>query len=140
PVVAVMDADLQHDESILPHLYIAVTEGDCDIAIGTRYCEGGSIEGWTSRRAGISRFATRLAAPLLRMKISDPMSGFFAVRREAMVAAAPRVSAIGYKILLDILASSPHPLRVKEVPYRFRTRVAGESKLDEGVALDYLEL
>lgn len=140
PVIAVMDADLQHDERILPRLYAAVVKGDHDLAVGTRYSDGGSIGDWSKERAGISRFATRLAAPFLKTPVSDPMSGFFAIRRDAALAAAPRVSGVGYKILLDLIASTPEPLKVTEIPYEFRTRLAGESKLDEAVALEYLEL
>jgi dolichol-phosphate mannosyltransferase len=140
PVVAVIDGDMQHDEAILPALYRAVAEGGCDLAVGTRYAEGGGIGDWCAGRARASRLATRLAAPLLKTPLSDPMSGFFAVRREAVLEALPRLSAIGYKILLDLVASSPRPLKVSEIPYGFRTRQGGESKLDSAVALEYAEL
>lgn len=140
PVVAIIDADLQHDERILPELYYAVAGGDYELAIGTRYSNGGSIGDWAASRAKISDLATRLAAPLLKTPLSDPMSGFFAVRREAVLAAVPRLSKVGYKILLDLVASSPKALSVKEFPYNFRARRAGESKLDSAIALEYLEL
>jgi len=139
PVLAVVDGDMQHDETILPALYRAVADG-CDLAVGTRYAEGGSLGDWDESRAGASRFATRLAAPLLKTPLSDPMSGFFAVRREAVIEALPKLSAVGYKILLDLVASSPRPLAVREIPYTFRLREAGESKLDSAVALEYVEL
>ena len=139
PVVAVIDGDMQHDETILPRLYEAVRDG-CDLAVGTRYADGGGIGEWDESRARASRFATRLAAPLLRTPLSDPMSGFFAVRREAVLEALPALSAVGYKILLDLVASSPRPLELREIPYRFRTREAGASKLDSAVALEYVEL
>ena len=140
PVIAVIDADLQHDETRLPLLFAAIRDG-ADLAVGSRYCDGGSTGDWDQRRLGISRLATRVAAPLLRQApVSDPMSGFFAIRREALLAAAPKLSAVGYKILLDLIASSPQPLEVAEVAYRFRDRTSGDSKLDSAVALEYGEL
>lgn len=140
PVVAVIDADLQHDEAILPGLYAAVASGEKDIAVGTRYAAGGSIGDWASHRAKISSAATRLAGLVIKTPLSDPMSGFFAVRRDIVLDAAPRVTGIGYKVLLDLVASVPRKLAVAEIPYRFRNREAGESKLDSMVALEYLEL
>lgn len=139
PVVAVVDGDMQHDEAILPSLYQAVAQG-ADLGVGTRYAAGGTIGDWDRGRARVSDFATRLAAPLLKTPLSDPMSGFFAIRREALMAALPRLSIVGYKILLDLVASSPKPLRVTEIPYSFRGRQAGASKLDSAVALEYVEL
>lgn len=137
PACLVMDADLQHDESIIPQLFTAISEPGTDLAIATRYAGGGSIGDWDEGRAWVSRLATRLAATLLRTHISDPMSGFFAVRREAFMEALPQLSASGYKILLDIVSSAPRPLMWKEIPYRFRQRTAGESKLDGAVAIEY---
>jgi dolichol-phosphate mannosyltransferase len=140
PVIAVMDADLQHDESRLPDLFAAVWERGHDLAVGSRYCDGGSTGEWDLKRLGISRFATRVAAPIMKTPLSDPMSGFFAISREALLEAAPRLSSVGYKILLDLVASSPRRLSVAEVPYEFRDRTHGESKLDAAVALEYGEL
>jgi dolichol-phosphate mannosyltransferase len=140
PIVAVIDADLQHDEKILPDLYHAIAKGDHELAIGTRYAGNGSTGEWDEDRLKISRFATALASPIMKTRMSDPMSGFFAVRRDVLLEAAPRLSSVGYKILLDLVASHPRPLKLAEVGYTFGTRVAGESKLDEMVALEYLEL
>lgn len=140
PVVAVIDGDLQHDEALLPKLYQAIAEDRKDVAVGTRYAVEGSIGEWDRQRAWISAFATRLAETIARTPLSDPMSGFFAVRRETIAELAPRLSGIGYKILLDIMASAPRPLEVAEFPYTFRTRQHGESKLDNIVALQYLEM
>lgn len=140
PVVAVIDADMQHDERILPDLFRAVADEGYDLAVGTRYCDGGSVGDWSQVRARISGFATRLAAPIMKSPLSDPMSGFFAIKREAMLAAVPALSSVGYKILLDIVASAPSRLAVREIPYSFRLRQAGESKLDSAVALEYVEL
>lgn len=140
PVIAVIDADLQHDETILPDLYRAIAGSDHELAIGTRYCQGGSTGEWDEGRRKISRFATALAAPIMKTRLSDPMSGFFAIRRSVLLDAAPQLSSVGYKILLDLVASHPRPLRVAEVGYTFGTRQSGLSKLDQMVALEYVEL
>ena len=140
PIIAVIDADLQHDERILPDLYRAIADGGHELAVGTRYCDGGSTGDWAEQRLKISRFATALASPIMKTRLSDPMSGFFAVRRTVLLDAAPNLSNVGYKILLDLIASSPGPLKVAEVGYTFGTRQSGTSKLDEMVALEYLEL
>jgi len=140
PVVAVIDADLQHDERILPDLYRAIASDGNELAIGTRYAGNGSTGEWDDKRLKISRFATALASPIMKTRLSDPMSGFFAVRRDVLLDAAPGLSNVGYKILLDLVASSSRPLRLAEVGYTFGTRQSGESKLDEMVALEYVEL
>jgi dolichol-phosphate mannosyltransferase len=137
PVVAVIDADRQHDEAILPALYRAVTRGGADVAVGTRYTKGGSMGGLSAARTRISRFATKAAAIVTRASLSDPMSGFFVIRQSCLLEALPRLSTTGFKVLLDLLVSSPQPLRVAEVPYHFRCRTAGESKLDSLVALQF---
>ena len=139
PVIAVIDADLQHDEQILPDLYRAIAGGH-ELAIGTRYASNGSTGDWNESRLKISRFATALASPIMKTQLSDPMSGLFAVRRDLLLEAAPRLSNVGYKILLDLVASAQRPLKVAEVGYVFGTRQHGESKLDEMVALEYIEL
>lgn len=139
PVVASIDADMQHDEAILPRLHDAVLAG-ADVAVGTRYACGGSCGEWEASRVRKSEFATRLAAIVTKTRVSDPMSGFFVARRDAVLDAVPNMSGVGFKVLLDLLASSPRPLAVAEVPYTFRPRTAGESKLDSMVALEYLLL
>ena len=140
PIIAVIDADLQHDERILPDLYKAIANDGNELAIGTRYAGNGSTGEWDDKRLRISRFATALASPIMKTRLSDPMSGFFAVRRDVLLEAAPGLSNVGYKILLDLVASSPRPLKLAEVGDTFGTRQSGESKLDEMVALEYLEL
>ena len=140
PVIAVIDADLQHDETILPLLHGAIASGAHELAIGTRYCQGGSTGDWDEGRRKISRFATRLAAPIMKTPLTDPMSGFFAVRRDVLLDAAPNLSSVGYKILLDLVASHPRRLNVAEVGYTFGVRTSGASKLDQMVALEYVEL
>ncbi|TCP34089.1 dolichol-phosphate mannosyltransferase [Sphingomonas sp. BK235] len=140
PYVAVMDGDMQHDERVLADMLRRIAQGDVDVVVGSRYVAGGGVGEWDRRRAAMSRFATRLAGRLTRAPISDPMSGFFMLRRDAFMAALPNLSTVGFKILLDIAASAPEPLRVAEVPYTFRTRQHGESKLDSLVLWEYLQL
>lgn len=140
PIVAVMDADLQHDERILPQMLAKLRAG-CDIVVGSRHVEGGSAdEGFSESRARISRFATRLAKRALHADFSDLMSGFFMLRREIVEDCAPNLTPSGFKILADIVASAPKPLKVEEVGYMFRERLAGESKFDLKVGLDFLGL
>lgn len=140
PVLAVIDADMQHDESILPRLFEAVRDGDNDLAIGSRYVDGGGVGDWNTDRQVASLWATRLARNVIGTSLSDPMSGFFVISRDALEEALPRLSGTGFKILLDIVASAPRRLRLVELPYVFRTRVAGESKLDLLVSGEYLKL
>ena len=139
--VAVMDADLQHDETLLPEMYAAAKNEEQDLVIGSRYVSGGGIDkDWDKGRANASMFATRLGQFILKMDVADPMSGFFLMRRTAFDAAVRQLSAMGFKILVDVLASSKTPLRVRELPYTFRPRHAGASKLDSQVAWEYLML
>jgi dolichol-phosphate mannosyltransferase len=140
PFVAAIDGDLQHDETLLPAMLAALREGRADVVVGSRYVAGGGVAGWNSTRAGMSDLATRLGQRVLRVSVADPMSGFFMVRRAVLERALPRLSALGFKILLDLLASLPEPPRVIELPYQFRTRTSGQSKLDVGVMRDYLLL
>jgi dolichol-phosphate mannosyltransferase len=110
------------------------------VVVGSRYVEHGSIGSWSRHRRWLSSVAIRIARSLLRVPIADPMSGFFMVRREAFQGSVRRLSSIGFKILLDLLASSPRPLHVKEIPFRFRDRLAGESKFDALIGWEYLML
>jgi dolichol-phosphate mannosyltransferase len=140
PVVAVMDADLQHDERILPQMLEKIRAG-ADLVVGSRHVEGGSAdEGFSARRAAISQFATRMAKLALRADFSDLMSGFFMLRREIVETCAPSLTPAGFKILADIVASADRPLKIEEVGYMFRERLAGESKFDIKVGLDFLGL
>ena len=139
PVLAVIDADLQHDETLLPRLYAAVRDG-ADLAVGSRYVESGGVGEWDARRHDASRGATWLAQRILKTSLSDPMSGFFAISRDALERSLPRLSGGGFKILLDIAASAPAPLKLVELPYVFRTRNAGTSKLDTMVVAEFLKL
>jgi len=114
--------------------------GDTDIVVGSRYAPGGDISDWDARRARMSRLAMRLSRVLVPAELTDPMSGFFMMRRSVLQGSVHRLSAIGFKILTDLFASYPRPLRYKELAYRFRVRRAGESKVDSVVAWDYLML
>ena len=137
PYIAAMDGDLQHDEALLPRMLAVLQTEPVDVVIGSRYVAGGGLGQWDAGRARMSGLATRLSRLVLRTEVADPMSGFFMLPRTVFDQAAPRLSAIGFKILLDVLASLPARPVVRELPYQFRTRGAGESKLDSGVLFDF---
>lgn len=140
PYIAVIDADLQHDEKLLPQM-LSVLEGEpVDIVVGSRYVENGSVGNWDEGRARISSLATRLARELLCIPVNDPMSGFFMIRREAFQASLRNLSSIGFKILVDVFASAPKALRARELPFEFRARHFGESKFDSMIGTEYLML
>jgi dolichol-phosphate mannosyltransferase len=138
--VAVMDGDLQHDEALLEPMLHLLRRDTANMVVATRYADGGSAAGLSSHRAWGSRLATRLARHLLKLELSDPMSGFFMLRRELVEKIAAKLSTQGFKILLDIVITAGDSLRITELPFTFRTRLYGESKLDAGVALEYLGL
>jgi dolichol-phosphate mannosyltransferase len=140
PCAAVIDADLQHDETQLPKMLALLQGGEADLVVGSRYIAGGSAESFDKQRASISALATEVAKRVLQVKIADPMSGFFMIRRDRFEQLAPQLSTQGFKILLDIVATARGDLRVKEIPYTFGSRLHGESKLDSTVALDFLGL
>jgi dolichol-phosphate mannosyltransferase len=140
PCAAVIDADLQHDETQLPKMLALLQGGEADLVVGSRYIEGGSADSFDKQRAGASMLATQVAKRVLRVEIADPMSGFFMIRRDRFEQLAPQLSTQGFKILLDIVATARGSLRIKEIPYSFGSRVHGESKLDSMVALDFLGL
>lgn len=139
-VIAVMDADFQHDERILRPMFDKLISTDADLVVATRYAEGGGIGDWDAKRARMSDFATRMANMLVGNQTTDPMSGFFMVRREIFSNLIYDLSQQGYKILLDIISSSPRRLRIEEVPYVFRTRQDGESKISMMVLAQFLFL
>ena len=136
PYVAVMDADLQHDETILPRM-LAAAEAGAEVVVASRYVAGGGTGDWAESRLRMSRLATRIARRIVKTETTDPMSGFFLVRRSLLEETARGLSGIGFKILLDILATARRPVRLAEVPYTFRNRLHGESKLDETVLWQY---
>ncbi|MFM2370363.1 MAG: hypothetical protein RIS85_85 [Pseudomonadota bacterium] len=139
PVVAVMDADGQHDEKLLPQMYEAVVGGEYDVAYASRFAEGASTEAWgRPDRVKASGVANSIARKVTGVDLSDPMSGFFMLKGETLRADAHRLSGVGFKILLDILATVDAPLKVKEFPMNFSARMEGESKLDRTVVFEFL--
>ena len=140
PYLAVIDADLQHDETILPTMLATLKAGRLDAVVGTRFAPRGSVGDFGRGRLLISRLGRLLSRAVTRAELSDPMSGYFVIDRTFFEETARRLSAHGFKILLDLFASSPRRVRFAEVPYRFRPRAYGESKLDMPVLLEYVAL
>jgi dolichol-phosphate mannosyltransferase len=141
PFVAVIDADMQHDETLLPRMLETLRSGKAELVVGSRYLEAQGLEkGLSPTRKLGSQLATVLGRKALRTELSDPVSGFFMARREVVERVAGRLEPSGFKILFDIVASQAQPLRLAELPYAFQAREAGESKLDGRVALEYLGL
>jgi len=138
--VAVMDADLQHDERILPQMLRKLRGEGLDVVVATRHADGGSMSEFSARRAFLSRLGQRISRAVSSCELTDPMSGFFLLRRSFFLEVVHGLHGGGFKILLDILATSQRPVRLGEVGYRFRNRVYGESKLDVSVAVEYLFL
>ncbi|WP_449394151.1 glycosyltransferase family 2 protein [Devosia riboflavina] len=143
PYVAVIDADHQHDETILPKMLAEAVNG-ADLVVGSRFAEGGSAgDGLSQTRLSGSNLANRLAGMIAGQAVSDPMSGFFLMRREAALEAAPKLASDGFKILIDLIVTSARmgkPLKIAEVPYTFRPRHAGESKMNPLIVIQYLGL
>lgn len=140
PYVAIIDADLQHDETLLPQMLAVLKEGVAEIVIGSRYTERKLSEGFSRARQTMSFIATRLAQSILGAKLTDPVSGFFMAKRDVFEGAIRNLSGIGNKILVDIFASSNRRLEFRELPYQFRARLHGESKLDTLTVWEYLVL
>ncbi len=136
-VLAVMDADLQHDESILPKMYEAIRARGCDIAVGSREAAGGGYGDWSAGRKVVSFGAKALAHAALDTPIKDPMSGYFAVSRAYFDKTVDKVNPTGFKVLLEFVTRGENPL-IEEVGYQFRTRVHGETKLNASVAIEYV--
>jgi dolichol-phosphate mannosyltransferase len=140
PVIAVMDADMQHDERVLPEMLRRLREEQLDLVVGSRNIAGGGMAEFAKSRVWLSHLGRRLSRICAAHRLSDPMSGFFMIRFEAFEQIAHRLSGVGFKILLDIAASAGPHFRIGEVPYQFRNRAYGESKLDCVVGLEYLYL
>ena len=140
PYLAVIDADLQHDERLLPQMLAAIKTEDFDVVVGSRHVAGGGVGEWDRRRVAISGIAARLARLIIAADLADPMSGFFMISRPAFERAVRHLSGQGFKILLDLFASTPTAYRFAEIPYVFRQRQYGESKLDSFVIWEYLML
>lgn len=136
-VLAVIDADLQHDPSILPEMVEQVRSGRADVVVGSRSTAGGGYGDWTAGRRFVSWVATLIARLLLRVPVSDPMSGYFVVSRRAYEDTAPQINPRGFKILLEFVGRN-RALRVQEVGYEFSNRVHGETKLNRSVIRSYL--
>ena len=133
----VMDADGQHDPIILPNMVKSLKTAD--LVVGSRYVKGGGVGSWSKSRIFVSRFASYLAYPFMGSnRIKDPMAGFFGLKKSLFDKLDLDVK--GYKILLGIILAAKRKLRIKEVPYVFRTRAAGESKLGFKVIFDYLSM
>jgi dolichol-phosphate mannosyltransferase len=140
PYLAVMDGDLQHDPAILPRMLNELRNANKDLVIGSRYTEGGSAGDWTGARLAMSRLATYVGSVVVPRELKDPMSGFFMLRRTLLEEVLRNLSGLGFKILLDIIASAHRRIAWSEMPYVFRVRQAGESKLDSLVAWEYAML
>jgi len=138
--LAVMDADLQHDEGLLVGMLDCLRGGRADLAVASRYLYGGSTPGLSTQRSMVSRGSNALVKLLLGIDLTDPMSGHFMIRRDVFETLAPELSSQGFKILLDILATGRGRLRTAELPSTFRERQHGESKLDSKIALDFAAL
>ncbi len=135
-----MDGDLQHNESVLPKLLQKIKQEKLDVVIASRRMPGGSMGDFAKERVKLSEVGSKISKLVCRCEVSDPMSGFFVVEATFFRALVPRLTGSGFKILVDILASSRTVPRVSEVPYRFRNRELGESKLDVNVQLEYIFL
>ena len=136
-VLMVMDADLQHDPHLITKLYEAILHG-ADIAVASRYIEGGSVGDWVRGRRILSKTATWLASSLPPVHSTDPMSGFFALRRATYNRIAPQLRPTGFKILLEVLSCMPEKSTITEVPLQFQFRIHGESKLNFRVQWEFL--
>jgi len=137
---AVMDGDLQHDEAILPQMLQSLQSGQADIAIGSRYVARGSVGEFNAFRQFVSKVATTISRVILKRTVLDPMSGYFMLSRQLFYRTVRSLSGKGFKILLDILASAPKDTKVTEIPFTFRSRQWGASKLDSAVVWEFLVL
>ena len=138
--IAVMDADLQHDEHLLQPMLALIESDRLDLVAASRFRRGGSVGPLSARRALMSRMANALSARLCGVRLSDPMSGFFMLRRNLFHEVYPGLSGHGTKILLDIVTAARRPMQCAELPLRFRERFSGESKLDAQVMWEFLHL
>lgn len=139
PFVAVMDADHQHDPALLPGMLAALQSGEAEICVASRFAEGASTADWAApEREKLSTYANALARKITGVALSDPMSGYFMLSAATARQLVPRLSGIGFKILLDLLATADAPMRVKEFPLNFAARREGESKLDRAILFDFL--
>jgi dolichol-phosphate mannosyltransferase len=140
PYLAIMDADLQHDESVLPIMLEKIRSGKYDLVVGSRNIQGGGMGEFARERVALSQLGRRISKLISKHDLSDPMSGYFMLTRDFFDEVVRHTTGVGFKILLDLVASSPRPVRIVEVPYVFQARRHGESKLDINVGVEYLYL
>lgn len=140
PYIAVMDADLQHDERILPAMLSKLQAERLDVVVATRNAFGGNMGEFSKDRIALSNMGLRFSRWISHSEISDPMSGFFVITRSYLHEVVYSLSGIGFKILLDLISSAQRPVRIGEIPYSFRKRLHGDSKLDIMVGLEFLQL
>src|SRR5205085_5971026 len=139
PYIAVIDADLQHDATLVPHLLAAARSGETDVAVASRYMAGGSTGELAPARVRLSRLASALSATLCK-GLTDPMSGFFVVRRTFLDRVVRKLYGRGFKILLDLIAAARGEIRIVELPYRMRSRAYGENELGARVIAEFFML
>ena len=137
PYLAVMDADLQHDPAVLGRMLSALRDGPHNLAVASRYVDGGAVGEWSKRRYQYSQIATTVSKRVTHQDLSDPMSGFFMVERELFRDCVPNLCGKGFKILLDILSTARDKVALVELPYTFRQRSAGTSKLRISILLEF---
>ena len=140
PWLAVMDGDLQHDESILPRMLEAAKAGDLDLVVASRHIAGGGVGEFSESRVRLSNLGRSLIRLVMTCPLSDPMSGYFLVSRGYLDEVVHDLSQLGFKILADLAMSATRPIRVTEVPFTFRSRQFGEIKLDTNVGIEFLLL
>ena len=134
--IVVMDSDFSHPPQIIPKMIEAFKQYQCDLVVASRYITGGNIQGWTTKRKIMSKIATLIAKKGLGVKTKDPMSGFFAFKKN--IIKGLNFDALGYKFLLEILVKTKD-INVKEIPYTFENRKLGSSKLDNSIIIDYFK-
>lgn len=137
PYLAVMDGDMQHDETLLPRMLALLRAGDLDIVVASRFTAGSKMVGFSDQRARMSRIGNRIARRVCRADLTDPLSGFFMLRRPVLDKVVYSLSGLGSKILVDIFTSSRRSLRLAEIPFGFRARQHGESKLDFALIAEF---
>ncbi len=139
PYLAVIDADLQHDEKLLPEMLAAARRDGVDLVVASRYMDGASTGDLPPQRVRMSRLASRVSRLVCR-GLSDPMSGFFIVRRAFLDRVVRRLYGRGFKVLLDLVAAARGEVAIVERPYHMRSRERGDSKLGARVIAEFLML
>ena len=134
--IVVMDSDFSHPPQIIPKMIDTFKQYQCDLVVASRYISGGNIHGWTTKRKIMSKVGTLIATKGLGVNTKDPMSGFFAFKKN--IINELNFDAIGYKFLLELLVKSKN-ISIKEIPYTFENRKFGSSKLDGAIIVDYFK-